>query len=103
MAEPFTCENRRFQTDTTKGKPHGKDANGAKRADGSVFDGPLFDNGVASLWLEHVHDTHQPDGSFYWLMWYDARGNPTIPLSGVMSADDVREMAGLLTRFMELP
>lgn len=92
--QQFTCANDRFRTDTDNGR--------SDRARGSVFAGPLFENDQVSLWLERVHDTHQPSEPFYWLMWYDARGNPTIPLSGVMSAKDVKAMVGRLAEFMDL-
>lgn len=91
---PFTCENGRFKTNTQKGQPHG-----AGNASGSVFPTPLVAGGY-SLWLEHVSD--KQDGSdCFWLMWYDARGAPTIPLSGAMWPDDLRAMIAKLSSFVD--
>ena len=84
--EPFTCCNRRFQTDVNKGKPHGPG-----NARGSVFDEPLVP-GAYSLWLEHAVNKEN-DSSTFWLMWYDAEGSPTIPMSGIISEEQIEEMA----------
>jgi hypothetical protein len=94
---PFTCENRAFKTNIHKGVPHS-----ASQARGSVFDAPLIDHGDNSLWLEHV--TVKADGSdCFWLMWYDADGTPTIPLSGVLEAGDIKRLAGRLAAFIQVP
>ena len=95
--QAFTCANSRFQTNTRKPFPHGEGVAG-----GSVFEKPLAKTEQGdSLWLEHV--LAKDGAEAFWLMWYDQDGNPTIPLSGVMSADEVREMSSRLARFMELP
>jgi hypothetical protein len=93
----FTCSNRRFNTNITKGHPHG---NG--QAVGSVFAQPLFWSLSNSLWLEYVED--KVDGvEVFWLMWYDANGSPTIPLSGVFEASDIKEIAKRLAGFIDIP
>ena len=95
--QPFTCRNRQFQTDLTKGKPHG-----TAPARGSVFDVPLVSNGGYTLWLEYV-ENHKHGGNAFWLMWYDARGVPTIPLSGVADLDQLRSMNSQLASFIQIP
>lgn len=81
---PFTCENRRYATDLTEGFSHGPNSD----TRGSVLETPLFDFGDASIWLEHVVERATGD-KCYWLMWYDADGRPTIPLSGVSDRQDL--------------
>jgi hypothetical protein len=95
--QAYTCKNVRFWTDTSKGKPHGPG-----QASGSVFDQPLVSGGGFSLWREHVVDR---DGGWepFWLMWYDANGDPTIPLSGVFDRDQLREMVSRLASFIQVP
>jgi len=66
---------------------------------GSVFEEPLVP-GDYSLWLEYAVDT-KTDSETFWLMWYDADGSPTIPLSGVISAGQVRDMASRLATFIK--
>lgn len=88
---PFTCENRRYATDLTEGFPHGPN----REARGSVLEGPLFDFGDASIWLEHVIESATGE-KCYWLMWYDAEGRPTIPLSGVFGRPDLERAARAL-------
>lgn len=95
--QPYTCRNARFQTDVTRGKPHG-----AAPACGSVFDAPLVNNGGYSLWLEYVED-HKNGGSMFWLMWYDGQGSPTIPASGVFDDGQLRTMNGQLSSFIQVP
>lgn len=34
-------------------------------------------------------------------MWYKGNGVPTIPLSGVMGLDELREMTARLAKFIE--
>jgi hypothetical protein len=94
---PFTCRNKRFQTDVTKGEPHG-----AGNARGSVFDDALINNGGYSLWLEHVED-HLHGGDIFWLMWYDQNGAPTIPASGVFDLAELRSMNSRLSAFIQVP
>lgn len=93
---PFTCANARFRTDVTKGFPHG-----LNQARGSVFDSPLMDAAGYSLWLEYIVDR---DGGWepFWLMWYDADGNPTIPMSGAFDQTQMREMVAKLASFIEV-
>jgi hypothetical protein len=92
----YTCSNRRFETDINKGHPHG-----AGQARGTVFDQPLI-GGSYSLWLEHVVDKY--DGrDVFWFMWHDQNGDPTIPLSGVFDAADIREMSSRLASFIQVP
>jgi hypothetical protein len=85
----FTCKNKQFRTNIKLGKSHG-DKSYAK---GSVFKGPLADDGRNTLWLEHVtNDGHE---RFYWLMWY-RNGEPTIPMSGVLHKDDLPKIGEML-------
>ena len=35
-------------------------------------------------------------------MWYDEEGTPTIPMSGVISADQIRQMTAKLATFLKL-
>jgi hypothetical protein len=88
---PFTCENRRYATDLTEGLSHGPNS----EARGSVLEAPLFDFGAASIWLEHVVERTTGE-KCYWLMWYDADGRPTIPLSGVFGRQDLERAAQAL-------
>ena len=88
----YTCANYRFRTNTESGFAHGSNV-----ARGSVFPEALACNADgSSLWLEHVVD--DSEGSFYWLMWYDAQGKPTIPLSGILTRDHISNMAVMLTK-----
>jgi len=91
----YTCENRRFRTDIEHGERHG-DA----PARGSVFRQSLVaDAAGSSLWLEHVEDKTTGE-RYYWLMWYDTSGMPTIPLSSVLTREDVATMSAGLARFI---
>jgi hypothetical protein len=36
-------------------------------------------------------------------MWHDQNGDPTIPLSGVFDAADIREMSSRLASFIQVP
>lgn len=93
--QAFTCGNSRYHTDTEAGLPHGEG-----QAGGSVFAEPLLETNGYTLWLEYVR---AKDGAkVFWLMWYNPAGEPTIPMSGVMSADEVAVMTGRLTRFAEI-
>ena len=90
---PFTCQNRFFET-----KPEGH-AHGTGRFKGSVFAGSLYSDDVRSLWLEHVRDRRNPDREAFWFMWYDAKGYPEVPLSGVfdrMAAEEIARQMGTL-------
>jgi hypothetical protein len=95
--QPFTCHNARFQTDTEKGKPHGKG-----QASGSVFPEPLVPGECYSLWLEFVRDIKGGPEAF-WLMWYDGEGTPTISVSGVIYADQIKQMTAKLTDWLREP
>ena len=97
--QPYTCRNSRFQTDLSRpgSKPHG-----IGNALGSVFDAPLVNNGGYTLWLEYVED-HKSGDKCFWLMWYDGRGAPTIPASGVFNEDQLKSMNGQLASFIKVP
>jgi hypothetical protein len=92
---PFSCENRRFHTNLSKGVSHGHSA----PTRGSVLGAALISHGGFSLWLEHVSEKGSAI-ELYWLMWYDdADGKPTIPLSGVFSKDELKTMMERLVEF----
>lgn len=94
---PFTCSNRRYQTNITKGKSHG-----SGNAKGSVFkDALVVAQNDYTLWLEHVWDKTDKKETF-WLMWYDPAGTPTIPLSAEISSEQVKKMASQLAEFIKL-
>jgi hypothetical protein len=90
---PFTCENRRYRTNVTKGKRHRPSA-----TLGSVFDDPLLQVGSYTLWVEYVTEIRTGDECF-WLMWYEG-DVPTIPLSAVFDRDQYAEMVSRLPRFI---
>ena len=90
---PFTCANRRYQTDISKGVAYG-----LSPTRGSVFDQPLVNHGY-SLWLEHVVQIGTGD-ELYWLMWYDDTGKPTILMSGVFDRDELAHLTGQLATFV---
>ncbi len=92
---PFTCRNRRYQTDIHRGHPHGN----AGQARGSVLPTPLIAAGGYTLWLEHVLEPASDD-RVYWLMWYDHAGTPTIPLSSVFGRGELSEMLARLADFV---
>lgn len=94
--KPFTCRNARFETDIQKGEPHGKG-----HARGSVFPEPLVPGDRSTLWLEFVRNTKGGSDTF-WLMWYDNEGTPAIPLSGVISVDQIKQMTAKLTDYIKL-
>lgn len=94
--QQFTCSNRRFHTNTEKGESHG-----LGKVRGSVFGEPLVSSDGYTLWLEHVIDKARQSETF-WLMWYNADGSPTIPASGVISTDKIKEMARRLMTFIDL-
>jgi hypothetical protein len=91
----YTCANARFRTNIKKGSPHRSDSGHR----GSVFSEPLAQSDGYSLWLEHVID-HRSSDEYYWLMWYDPAGLPTIPLSGILSRDEVANMQRLFASFI---
>jgi len=64
-----------------------------------VFREPLIEAGD-TLWLEHVLDKSAREPPCYWLMWYDASGIPAIPMSSVLSRDDIANMGRLLASFL---
>jgi hypothetical protein len=90
----YTCANRRFKTNIEAGRRHGSQS--ANR--GSVFDEPLAESDSCSLWLEHVVDVER--GEYYWLMWYDSSGAPTMPMSGILSRNDIANMQRMLASFI---
>lgn len=95
-AQDFTCGNSRFCTDVASGFPHFDSGAG-----GNALREPLAESGDSTLWLEHVIDKRSPNpdrGALFWLMWY-RNGIPTIPMSGVLTADDLRRASSLLSGF----
>ncbi len=92
---PFTCENRGFRTDSASGEPHAP----LGSARGSVLTVPLIQVHGFSLWLEHVVES-KTNRRCYWLMWYDSRGIPTIPISAVFERADLSEMLRRLADFV---
>jgi hypothetical protein len=93
--QPFTCSNSKYETNVQKGHAHG-----TGNASGSVFPHPIVQHGY-SLWLEYV--TCKDDGAdVFWLMWYDGNGDPTIPLSGVLNADDIQIVSESLASFIKI-
>jgi hypothetical protein len=84
----YSCENGRFRTDIKKGQPHG-----CSTTLGSVFDRPLCKPGKEgdSVWLEHViEDSTRTE--YYWLMRYKKTGVPSMPMSGILSREDIANM-----------
>jgi hypothetical protein len=95
---PFTCENTRFMTDTSKSPAGGP----GPVAPGSVFAEPLagIPGKENSLWLERVVEKTDNSAS-YWLMWYNRSGEPLTPVSGVFSKAAVTQMAKRLASFVQ--
>lgn len=91
----YTCSNRRFQTNWKKGEPHSP----YSEVKGSVFPEPLVEHEKWTLWLEHVVQRDTED-ECYWLMWYKPDGEPTIPLSGVLYRDDLKQIADKLAKLV---
>lgn len=91
----YTCQNHRFMTKDA-GKAHAPNA----QTGGSVTGSPLIDAGGYSLWLEHVEEKGSPNAEWYWLMWYDAVGVPTLPASSVFTRDQLADMVKKLVEFM---
>ena len=90
----YTCQNKRFRTDIEQGYSHGP-----ARTKGSVFEVPLIDRDGYSLRLEHVEEI-ETGNKYYWLMWYDQEGKPTIPMSGIFDKDELVEMAKNFASFV---
>jgi hypothetical protein len=89
----YTCTNYRYETNINKGECHG-----ASATHGSVFrDSLIHTPDGYSLWLEHAIEK-STRSEYYWLMWYDAQGKPTIPLSGIFNRADLGQMADRLAR-----
>jgi len=93
----YSCGNKGFQTNISKGKSHG-----TTPTLGSVLGYPLVKNQFnQSLWLEHVVETKNPTGNeYYWLMWYNDKAQPTIPMSGVFEKSDLEKMLKGLANFV---
>jgi hypothetical protein len=92
----YSCGNKKFQTNISKGKPHG-----IAPTLGSVLGAPLVVNQFKqSLWLEHVVETKNPTKEYYWLMWYDDNRLPTLPMSGVFEKSDLENMLKGLANFV---
>jgi hypothetical protein len=64
---------------------------------GSVFPEAIFSGPDSSLWLEHVIEPKTGDKVF-WLMWYDADGNPAIRASGVFNRTDLISLANKIIK-----
>lgn len=90
---PYSCGNRRYRTNIYKGMAHG-----SASTKGSVFSSPLVNHGY-SLWLEHVEEI-ETGNEVYWLMWYEANGIPTIPMSGIFDKSELLEMIKQLASFI---
>jgi hypothetical protein len=80
----YTCENRRYYTNTGLGEMHTPHS-----SRGSVLPEPLVRNPNGSLWLEHVSDRKEAGANYYWFMWYDPNGWPTIPASSIFAREDM--------------
>lgn len=91
---PYSCQNRRFQTDIRRGYPHAPSG-----TLGSAVPEPLVRSEGYTLWLEHVNERADENADWYWLMWYDPEGLPTIPLSGVF---DRQQLAGMVEQLLSL-
>jgi len=87
----YTCENSRFLTNLSMGRPHRPNHDYF----GSVFGGALADDGEYALWLEHVTNKEDPTGQCYWFMWYK-NGRPTIPMSGIFHRENLENVSRLL-------
>lgn len=65
-----------------------------------MFDTSLI-SGTLSLWLEYVRNKKGGQNT-YWLMWYDDEGTPKLPMSGVISENELKTMTSRLTEFINL-
>jgi hypothetical protein len=52
-------------------------------------------NPNGSLWLEHVSDRKEAGANYYWFMWYDPNGWPTIPASSIFARENMANMQRL--------
>ena len=100
--QPFTQQNRRFQTNERKGFPHGEGA-----ACGSVLREPIsHGENDETLWLEHIVAVREPrNGPKWeglWFMWYDKAGQPTIKESAVFDVGALGKMVECLADFRNL-
>ena len=91
VAVNFSCSNTKYCTNLRKGHKHGS----RQSARGSVLEVPLVVKDGYSLWLEYVKE-RKTGKEYYWLMWYDPSGRPTIPLSGVFAKRELRRMEDIL-------
>ena len=91
---PFSCENKKFRTDTRYGFAHTPHV-----SRGSVVAEHLLeaDEGL-TLWLEHVEQKSDPDARWFWLMWYDEEGKPKMPMSAVFDEHQLGNMIEQLVR-----
>lgn len=55
---------------------------------------------VMALWLEHVSAADDPNGQYYWLMWYGPDGWPTISMSGILNRAHIANMQRLFASFI---
>ena len=92
---PYSCENKRFRTNVNIGRRHG-----AALTRGSVTGDALIGSGGYTLWLEHVEEIGDPQAEWYWLMWYDPSGVPTVPLSSVFTRAQLADMVRELMQFV---
>ena len=95
--QAYTCENRKFHTDTNAGHPHGPN-----QAKGSVFTTPLYQAPTHSLWLEYLVDKDAGNWEPMWFMWYDGNGDPTIPASGAFDKSSLNDIVARLSAFIEI-
>ncbi|HUO07858.1 MAG TPA: hypothetical protein VM008_06140 [Phycisphaerae bacterium] len=93
VALDFSCQNKRFRTNTGKGKPHG-----SSKTLGSVTESPIYQDGPNTLWLEHVKEGDTE--GIYWLMWYK-NGWPSILESAVFDRDSIHELLRQLATVSE--
>jgi len=89
----FSCRNKRFQTNIDRGFAHRP-----SQTRGSAIPDPLVENNGWTLWLEYVSEPEDPAATWFWLMWYNSDGVPTIPLSGVF---DRGHLANMIRQLVE--
>lgn len=92
----YTCRNGRFSTDTARGYPHLPG-----EAAGSVLPVRLTNSASLGydLWLEHVAEEGTSQ-AWYWFMWYDPSGVPTIPMSAVFQKAELQQLLASLAEFV---
>jgi hypothetical protein len=89
----FSCDNYQFQTNVMVGYPHSP-----SETRGSVVSQPLIRNDDGyTLWLEHVTAKNDRDAHWFWLMWYDGQGLPTMPMSAVF---DLHQLGGMIEQLI---